>query len=138
MKIGIDEYKTNVLYPRIVIAVFECLERTEFVAPVDVFIKLGYLNKDDLIRWKLGKIEYLEKVIKCNLSKAGSVLQILRFHGHDLKLFPSISVYKHKSKLLRFSKTGDSNLENAYSTHLLKIDLINKAKAKIKNERLPI
>lgn len=129
MKIGVNEYKTNVLYPRIVNAVSECLEASEFVAPIDVFIKLNYLSADDYRKWKSGQIDYLERVIRCNLSKAGTILRILRFHGHDLNLCPSITIYKHKSKMLRFSKTGDPNVDKAYSTHLLKIGLINKLKA---------
>lgn len=134
MKIGVNEYKANVLYPRIVNAVSECLESSEFVTPIDVFIKLDYLSADDYRRWKSGQIEYLERVVKCNLSKAGTVLRILRFHGHDLNLYPSITIYKHKSKMLRFSKSGDPNVEKAYSTHLLKISLINKSKANRSNE----
>jgi len=136
MKINVDEYKNNPLYPRIVVATSECLEVSEFVAPVDVFVKLGYLSKDDLNKWRAGQIGYLENAIKCNLSKAGSILRILRFHAHDLNLCASITIYKHKSKLLRFSKTGDQNIETAYSTHLLKISLINNAKRK--HEKLSI
>lgn len=128
MKIRICEYQKNTLYPRIVSAVSECLQTSEFIRPIDIFIKLGYLSRDDFNDWRAGRVVYLEKVIKCNLSKAGTVLRILKFHGHDLNLCPSITIYKHKSKLLRFSKTGDPNVETAYSTHFLKITLINKTK----------
>ncbi len=134
MKIGVNEYKANVLYPRIVNAVSGCLESSDFVTPIDVFVKLDYLSTDDYRRWKSGQIEYLELVMKCNLSKAGTVLRILRFHGHDLNLCPSVTNYKHKNKMLRFSKSGDPNIEKAYSTHLLKISLINKSKASDANE----
>lgn len=131
MKIGVDQYKSNVLYPRIVAATTECLELHEYVAPVDLFVNLGYLSKEDYAKWRSGQINYLEKVIKCNLSKAGTVLRILRLHGHDLNLCPSITIYKHKSMPLRFSKTGEPNVEKAYSTHLLKISLINNSLAPI-------
>lgn len=128
MRVGVNQYKTNALYPRIVNAVSECLEFYRFVAPAQVFISLNYLSNDDLQRWRLGQIDYLEKAIKCNLSKASTILRILRFHGHDLNLSPSVTVYKHKSKILRFTKTGDENLENAYSTHLIKQGKINMPK----------
>jgi hypothetical protein len=103
MKIGVDQYKSNILYPRIVAATSECLDSLEYVAPIDLFVKLGYLSKEDCSKWRCGQISYLEKAIKCNLSKTGTVLRILRFHAHDLNLCPSITVYKHRSKQLRFS-----------------------------------
>ena len=37
------------------------------------------------------------------------------------KLKKSITIYKHKSYKLRFSKSGNPNIETAYSTHFLLI-----------------
>jgi hypothetical protein len=47
---------------------------------------------------------------------------MLRFHAHDLNLKPSLTVYKRHGKgpRLRFSKTGNPNLEAAYATHLIR------------------
>ena len=49
---------------------------------------------------------------------------MLRFHAHDLNLKPSLTAYKRHGKgprqQLRFSKTGDPNLEAAYATHLIR------------------
>jgi hypothetical protein len=43
--------------------------------------------------------------------------------AHDLDLKPSLTVYKRWTKgsrpLLRFSKTGDHNIEAAYSRHFV-------------------
>lgn len=44
------------------------------------------------------------------------------------KLKPSITVYKHKGSKLRFSKTGDPNIETAYSTHYLLQKNVKKSK----------
>jgi len=44
-------------------------------------------------------------------------------HAHDLNLKPSLTVYKRWTKgscpLLRFSKTGDHNIEDAYARHFV-------------------
>jgi hypothetical protein len=44
-------------------------------------------------------------------------------HAHDLDLKPSLTVYKRWTKgsrpLLRFSKTGDHNIEEAYARHFV-------------------
>jgi hypothetical protein len=46
------------------------------------------------------------------------ILRLLRFHAHDLKLKPSITDYRHRSHRLRFSRSGEPKIEEAYSTHL--------------------
>ena len=66
---------------------------------------------------------YLERVIKGNLTQLGRLLRILRFHAHDLNLKPSWTAYmrwgKGPKQRLRFTKTGDPRVEEAYATHLV-------------------
>ena len=66
---------------------------------------------------------YLEKVIHGNLTRLSRLLRILRFHVHDLKLMPSPAVYsrhgKGRKQRLRFTKTGERRLEEAYATHFV-------------------
>jgi hypothetical protein len=68
-------------------------------------------------------VPYLERVIDCNLPRLSRVLRILRFHAHDLNLKPSMTVYmrwgKGPKQRLRFTRTGDPNLEEAYSRHFV-------------------
>jgi hypothetical protein len=63
-------------------------------------------------------------VIKCNLAKAGRILRILRFHAHDLNLLPRPTAYRPWRRgpkpPLRFSKSGDHKIEEAYSRHFVK------------------
>jgi len=65
----------------------------------------------------------LEKVIDCNLTRLSRLLRILRFHVHDLKLVPPVTVYKRWGKgskqRLRFTKTADRKLEAAYARHFV-------------------
>ena len=61
----------------------------------------------------------LKRVIRCNLTKAGRILRLLRFHAHDLNLNPSLTVYQHKGHRLRFSRSGEPKIEQAYSTHIV-------------------
>ena len=68
-------------------------------------------------------MRYLEAVIHCNLTRLSRLLRILRFHAHDLNLVPSATVYRRWGKgpkqRLRFTKTGDPNLEEAYARHFV-------------------
>ena len=86
---------------------------------------MGLLEAQDIDNWRKDRVPYLEKVIKCNLAKAGRVLRILRFHAHDLNLKPSVTVYRRETSggkiPLRFSKSGERNIEEAYSRHFVKL-----------------
>ena len=66
---------------------------------------------------------YLERVFEGNLSKANRILRIIGFHAHDLNMVPSNTHYyqwgKGKKRTLRFSKSGDKKLEEAYAKHYL-------------------
>lgn len=121
-KITASTYKKDKYYQRVTKAVHEILKENQYIAPVDVFMEMGNLNKEDYENWRFGRIPYLEKVIDCNLSKANRILRILEFHAKDRGLKASQTVYKKWGKggkkiLLRFSKSGNPVLETAYSTH---------------------
>jgi hypothetical protein len=103
-KITIENYRAQKEYPRIVAVVAEVLARQGFVAPIDVFLCMGLLDAEDLTKWKCGRTPYLERVLRCNLSRASAILRILRFHAHDLNLGPSITRYMHHKIALQFSK----------------------------------
>jgi hypothetical protein len=122
-KITLANYRRDPYYARIVKAVEALLREKGFVAPLELFIRMDLLSPESLENWRRGRIPYLERVIRCNLSKAGRILRILRMHAHDLDLKPSLTVYKRWTKgsrpLLRFSKTGDHNIEDAYARHFV-------------------
>jgi len=86
---------------------------------VDLFIRMDLLSPESVENWRRGRIPYLERLIRCNLSKASRILRILQMHAHDLDLKPVPTVYKRWTKgprtLLWFSKTGDRNVEYTYS-----------------------
>jgi hypothetical protein len=111
------------LFPRIARAVDAILAKGNVVAPVDVLVHIDILSASDLEAWRFGRVPYLERVIHCNLTRLGRLLRILRMHAHDLKLVPSTTAYmrwgKGPKRRLRFSKTGDSGVEEAYARHFV-------------------
>lgn len=123
-KISSENYTTDKYHPLIVAVVDAELTSKNFVTPIGVFISLGLLEQREIDQWRRGRIPYLEKVVKCNLAQASRILRILRLHAHDLNLKPSMTVYRRKTaggKIpLRFSKSGESNIEEAYSRHFVK------------------
>ena len=121
--VSVDTYRDDKLYPRVVKAARTLLARGKVVAPVDVLVGIGLLEPKRLEDWRLGRVPYLEKVIECNLTRLSRFLRILRFHAHDLKLVPSVTAYmrwgKGPKQRLRFTKTGDLKLEEAYARHFV-------------------
>ena len=121
--VSVANFRDDRLYPKIERAVASILAKGKVVAPVDVLIVMGLLKPNDLEAWRRGRIPHLERVIGCNLTRLSRLLRILRFHAHDLKLIPSGTAYlrwgKGPRQPLRFTKTGDTQLEIAYATHFV-------------------
>ncbi len=76
---------------------------------------------------------YLERVATANLAKLSIALRMLRGWAHRNGLTPSETVYvawtrdRHR---LRFTKTGDVNIERAYRTHWISPALTEAKRAK--------
>jgi hypothetical protein len=123
-KVSVDNFRSDPMFPRIERAVAERLAMGNVVAPVDVLVGMGLLRLEHLGQWRRGQTAYLEGVVTCNLSRLSRILRILRFQAHDLGLKPSFTAYNRHGKgpkqRLRFSKTGDPNLEKAYATHFVR------------------
>lgn len=121
--VGVANFRDDRLYPKIERAVASILAKGKVVAPVEVLIVMGLLKPDDFEAWRRGRIPYLERVIGCNLARLSRLLRILRFHAHELKLMPSGTAYlrwgKGPKQPLRFTKTGDAQLEKACTTHFV-------------------
>lgn len=102
----------------------ELLREKGYISFVDLLIRMEKLSLKDYEEWRRRKIPYLEKVVTINLSKIGMLLRALHANGCNGGLRPSVTVYlswgKGKKSPLRFSKSGDPNIEQAYSTHFLR------------------
>ena len=102
----------------------DLLKEKGYISFVDIFMKLGKLSKEDYEKWRFKKVPYLEKVIKVNLNKISFVMKTVQRNSKKGGLIKSKTVYKSWGKgaksLLCFSKSGNSNIEEAYSTHFLK------------------
>ncbi|MGD9160546.1 MAG: hypothetical protein PVG39_19170 [Desulfobacteraceae bacterium] len=100
------------------------LKEKGYISFVDVFIKLGYLDPKDYENWRMKRIPYLEKVIKVNLGKINFIMKTVRSNSINGNLSPSWTGYKSwgkgKKVWLRFSKTGEENIEKNYATHFIK------------------
>ena len=106
----------------------QCRERG-YAAPVDVLMDIGVLTKQSYENWRFGKVDYLERVCNCNLHKLATIMMQIKVCSKKAGYKPSYCCYKQwgvkrrggqgKKPVirLRFSKSGDPAIEQAYATH---------------------
>jgi hypothetical protein len=99
----------------------EIVSQQGYVSVIDLFLKIGWLAPDKLLDWKRGRVPYLERVITANLGKISRAMKDFRSWAIHSKLKASVTIYKHGNHPLHFSKTGQSVIETAYSTHYVLI-----------------
>ena len=90
-----------------------------FVRPVDVLLDLDYLTPKDLSDFFSARVPYLERVCTANLSKLKTVLDEMSSYAKERGYKESTSVYKHKGKVLHFSKSGSPYIEKKYSSRFI-------------------
>lgn len=114
------------------------LERQLYVSPLDVLLGMGSLPPVHVQDWKKGKIPHLEGVIQGNLHKISFAMQCFRDWALAKGLKPSKTVYLARTrgpkKVLQFSKSGRSEIEEAYQTHYVSPLLSEKKQAKLKEK----
>ncbi|ETT72314.1 hypothetical protein C173_14790 [Paenibacillus sp. FSL R7-277] len=99
----------------------EIVSEKGFVSPLDVFLRIGKITSKLVEEWRFGRVPYLERVLQGNLSQFSFIMSLLRENARELHLKPSYTAYmrwgKGPKRPLRFSKSGDPNVEKHYATH---------------------
>lgn len=115
------------------------LKEKIYVSPVDVPIKMDVLSAKDYENWRFGRVPYLEKVCKTNLSKLSLMVKELRAYARENSLKPLWTAYnqwcvKGKRIPFRFSKSRNPGIEEAYATLYVVNDMRDKEGDFIKEE----
>jgi hypothetical protein len=117
------------------------LERTGVATPVQVLMDLDMLTKKDYDNWRFGKADYLERVCKANLHRLAAVMREVRLYARNNNLKPSWTFYKQwgqkgsgPTTKLRFSKSGNEDIERHYATHYVDTSLVKKVRTSVIEE----
>jgi len=110
------------LESRVYKAAYRVLERDGFISYPQLFKEMGILSDSDFLKWRKGEIPFLEKAVKSSLSKLTRISKIVRKFAREKGLKRSYTFYKMWKKkgqklLLRFSKTGQREIEQEYLCH---------------------
>ena len=106
---------------RVVRAAEAALADHSYVSAIDVLSGMGLLAPSRVAEWRNGRIGSLEEVIQGNLHKISSAMAIFHQWGRQKGLKPSETGYVRRTREgvvdLRFSKSGDPEIEKNYRTH---------------------
>lgn len=111
---------------------YKLIREKGIASPVEVLMEISVLSKEDYESWRFGKVTYLERVCKINLSKLSTIMREIRVYAHAHNLKPSWSDYRKWGKgnniPLRFSKYGKAEIEREYATHYVSAVKTEEAK----------
>jgi hypothetical protein len=97
-----------------------CLKARGYIALDEVFREMGKLDAKQWDEWRRGRVPYLERVIRLNLSQINAVCRAVHASARRGNLKPSWTAYVRWGKgprlPLRFTKSGDPHLERAWAT----------------------
>lgn len=125
-------------------AIYHRCKDRGYAAPVDVLMDIGVLTKEKYEDWRHGRVPYLEAVCTVNLRKLSLIMYQIRVYSQQKNLKPSFCYYKQwavKKKNgrkpvipLRFSKSGDDNIEKWYATHWVDSTRIAELKMSVRRD----
>jgi hypothetical protein len=100
-----------------------CLKAKGYISMVDVLMELGKLSRENYERRRFRQVPFLERVIHGNVAQLNAMLRAVQINSARGNMKASWTAYmswgKGQRQPLRFSKSGDPNLERAYATHYL-------------------
>jgi hypothetical protein len=114
------------LEQRVVRAAEAALGERRFVSPIDVLVGLGWLPPARIDEWRQGRVDCLERAMTVDPAKLSAALRVFRRWAQRRGLAPSETGYvarTHDRRSLRFSTSGDPDLERAYRTHWVSPEL---------------
>jgi len=113
-------------------AMYTLIKKNGVVSPIEVLMEIGVLTKEKYEDWRHGRIQYLERVCQINLSKLSTINHEIRAYARKTNLKASFSDYRKWGKgnriRLRFSKSGNEQVEKQYATHYVSQQKVGEAR----------
>ena len=124
----------NTLADRVIKAAEAALAAQDYVSPIDVLVRIGWLDAGSVERWRRGQIDCLERVVQTNLPRISEAMKLFRSWATGRGLFASPTHYVTRTprrQTLRFSRSGDPTIEGLYRTHWVSRKLSEKKRGRL-------
>jgi hypothetical protein len=125
---------TDRLEERVARTAHAALDERGFVTAIDVLVGLGWLAPRRVDEWRQGRIAYLEAVVEAGAGKVSTAMRLFHDWARQSGLKPSQMAYVARARgreTLRFSKSGDGEIERAYRTHWHSPQLSERQRARL-------
>ncbi len=118
-----DRRPARDLRTRVVQAAEAALADHSYVSALDVLRGMRLLEQSHIDAWRRGQVDFLEQTIQSNLHKISSSMAMFREWARQKGLRPSETRYVRHTRGgtvdLRFSKSGEPEIEKGYRTHFV-------------------
>ena len=130
------------LADRVTRAADAALAEQHYVSPLDVLLGIGWVDGNTFKRWRQGQIECLEQVIQTRPARLAEAMDLFQSWAAAQALTPRETPYVAATparRALRFSKSGDPDIERRYRTHWVSPTLSEKKQKRLaeKTDRAP-
>jgi hypothetical protein len=119
---------------RVARAAQRALDDRGFVSMIDVLIGIGWLAPRRVDEWRQGRVAHLEAAVLVDPAKVTAAMGILDRWSRGRGLHPSETAYVARTRgrsPLRFSESGDRDLERAYRTHWFSPELSERERSRL-------
>src|SRR5712672_3468962 len=110
------------LADRVTEAAEASLAAQSYASPFHMLLDLGWLDPNSARRWQQGQVACLEDVMQVNPARIAEAMALLRSWAAAKGLPPSEAQYSARTPqrpALRFTRSGDPDLERQFRTHWL-------------------
>lgn len=128
------QHEPSDLETRVARAAEAMLARQRYVTAVDVMLAIGWLASSHLAEWRQGRIECIEPVLQTKPARVAQAMRALREWAQGRGLAPNEIAYPARirdRRPLRFSASGDPEIERACRTHWVSPDLAGPARDRL-------
>lgn len=122
------------LEQRVAAAAQAALERQRFVSPIDVLTGIRWLPSSSVDVWRQGRVPDLEREAAVDADRLAEALELLKDWAAGRGLQPSETAYLTSTRdrrPLRFTASGDEEIERTYRTHWLSPDLSERGRQQL-------
>ena len=114
------------LRDRVAEAAHEALAADHSVSAIDILVGIGWLDAGAVERWRRGQIACLEEALQVDQSRILEAMQLFRSWVIARGLLASPTAYVDRTpqrRTLRFSRSGNPEIEASYRTHWVSPEL---------------
>jgi len=111
---------------RVIRAAEAALAERQAVSPLDLLVALGWLAPSHVDLWREGRVESLEDLMSVSRAKLSTAMAIVQRWARGHRLIASETAYVARTpdrRTLRFSDSGDPDVERGYRTHWVSPEL---------------